>query len=65
MTLHVSGLRILGLRKSGRGDWIRTNDLSVPNRALYQAEPRPEMKPYDSRAFVLLSKESVDNSLVF
>src|SRR5688572_28992971 len=25
----------------GRGDWIRTSDLSVPNRALYQAEPRP------------------------
>ena len=28
--------------RSGRGDWIRTSDLSVPNRALYQAEPRPE-----------------------
>src|SRR5262245_37573712 len=28
-------------RKDGRGDWIRTSDLSVPNRALYQAEPRP------------------------
>ena len=27
--------------ENGRGDWIRTNDLSVPNRALYQAEPRP------------------------
>src|SRR5688572_24018401 len=26
----------------GRGDWIRTSGLSVPNRALYQAEPRPE-----------------------
>jgi hypothetical protein len=25
----------------GRGDWIRTSGLSVPNRALYQAEPRP------------------------
>jgi hypothetical protein len=29
-------------RKGGRGDWIRTSGLSVPNRALYQAEPRPE-----------------------
>jgi hypothetical protein len=28
----------------GRGDWIRTSDLSVPNRALYQAEPRPDGK---------------------
>jgi hypothetical protein len=26
---------------NGRGDWIRTSGLSVPNRALYQAEPRP------------------------
>ena len=24
-----------------RGERIRTSDLSVPNRALYQAEPRP------------------------
>jgi hypothetical protein len=31
--------------KSGRGDWIRTSDLSVPNRALYQAEPRPDERP--------------------
>ena len=30
-----------GEGKDGRGDWIRTSDLSVPNRALYQAEPRP------------------------
>src|SRR6266850_662365 len=29
---------------SGRGERIRTSDLSVPNRALYQAEPRPELK---------------------
>ena len=27
----------------GRGERIRTSDLTVPNRALYQAEPRPEM----------------------
>jgi hypothetical protein len=26
-----------------RGERIRTSDLSVPNRALYQAEPRPEV----------------------
>ncbi len=26
---------------SGRGDWIRTNDLVVPNDALYQAELHP------------------------
>ena len=26
----------------GRGEKIRTSDLSVPNRALYQAEPRPD-----------------------
>ena len=27
---------------NNRGERIRTSDLSVPNRALYQAEPRPE-----------------------
>ena len=26
----------------GRGVWIRTTDPSVPNRVLYQAEPRPD-----------------------
>ena len=26
----------------GRGEWIRTTDPSVPNRVLYQAEPRPD-----------------------
>ena len=26
----------------GRGERIRTSDLSVPNAALYQAEPRPD-----------------------
>ena len=30
------------LRKSGRGERIRTSDPSVPNRVLYQAEPRPD-----------------------
>jgi putative FmdB family regulatory protein len=28
--------------KGGRGDWIRTSDPSVPNRVLYQTEPRPD-----------------------
>ena len=32
----------------GRGERIRTSDLSVPNRALYQAEPRPELTALDS-----------------
>ena len=34
----------------GRGDWIRTSDLFVPNEARYQAAPRPDwrrsMAPY-------------------
>ena len=29
-------------RINGRGEWIRTTGLLVPNQALYQAEPRPE-----------------------
>ena len=29
--------------RSNRGDWIRTSDLPVPNRALYQAEPRHDI----------------------
>ena len=32
----------LSLNIFGRGDWIRTNDLSVPNRAHYQAVLRPD-----------------------
>src|SRR5215217_4500031 len=28
--------------KVGRGERIRTSDPSVPNRVLYQAEPRPD-----------------------
>ena len=32
----------LFLNVFGRGEWIRTTDLTVPNRALYQAEPRPD-----------------------
>jgi hypothetical protein len=42
--LLVPDCKFIAKRKAkvGRGDWIRTSDLSVPNRALYQAEPRPE-----------------------
>ena len=35
--------------KSGRGERIRTSDLSVPNRAHYQAVLRPEF--YDNSRF--------------
>src|SRR2546429_6247823 len=35
--------------KSGRGERIRTSDLSVPNRAHYQAVLRPEF--YDTSRF--------------
>ncbi len=31
-------------RDFGRGERIRTSGLLVPNQALYQAEPRPDMK---------------------
>ena len=31
---------------SSRGDVIRTHDLCVPNAALYQAEPRPDINLY-------------------
>ncbi len=33
---------ITGLLIFGRGERIRTSDPSVPNRVLYQAEPRPD-----------------------
>ena len=32
----------MDLIKNGRGDWIRTSDISLPKRALYRAEPRPD-----------------------
>ena len=32
----------------GRDDWIRTSDFCVPNAALYQAEPRPDLLSEDS-----------------
>jgi L-seryl-tRNA(Ser) seleniumtransferase len=33
----------------GRGEWIRTTGLLVPNQALYQAEPRPELYQCSAR----------------
>ena len=38
-------------RKGGRGGRIRTGDPSVPNRVLYQAEPRPDSR--NSKTFAL------------
>ena len=32
------------MEEFGRGEWIRTTGLLVPNQALYQAEPRPDEK---------------------
>ena len=32
------------MQELGRDDWIRTSDLCVPNAALYQAEPHPELE---------------------
>ena len=37
----VRGISPLGA-EAGRGDWIRTSDLFVPNEARYQAAPRPD-----------------------
>ena len=33
-------------RANGRGDWIRTSDLFVPNEARYQTAPRPDGRQY-------------------
>jgi hypothetical protein len=38
------------LERNGRGEWIRTTDPSVPNRVLYQAEPRPDTSVNDDRS---------------
>ncbi len=35
--------RVFRDENTSRGDWIRTSDLYVPNVALYQAEPRPDI----------------------
>ena len=39
----TAGQSVTGGLWVGRGEWIRTTDLSDPNAALYQAEPRPAM----------------------
>jgi hypothetical protein len=36
------------LMNFGRGERIRTSDPSVPNRVLYQAEPRPDKREQSS-----------------
>ena len=46
----------------GRGDWIRTSDLSVPNRALYQAEPRPEKEVPGARTRASRRPKTVANA---
>ena len=45
-------------RKIGRGERIRTSDPSVPNRVLYQAEPRPD------RANAYLNPDATVNATV-
>jgi hypothetical protein len=42
ITFNHFSVTIDGNDINGRGERIRTSDLSVPNRALYQAEPRPD-----------------------
>ena len=46
-TAAIIGSRIFGL--FGRGERIRTSDLSVPNRAHYQAVLRPDVSPDEIR----------------
>ena len=41
-TDHGGQLRAILRKNCGRGERIRTSDPSVPNRVLYQAEPRPD-----------------------
>ena len=44
------------LKNPGRGERIRTSDLSVPNRAHYQAVLRPELSWQELNAVGLHSK---------
>ena len=37
------------LQSCSRGERIRTSGLSVPNRALYQTEPRPEYRSFNQQ----------------
>ncbi len=39
--LILLGLRIQSRCRAGRGERIRTSDLTVPNRTRYQTAPRP------------------------
>ena len=41
---------------NGRGERIRTSDLTVPNRALYQAEPRPVQQVFECKVPSCLSQ---------
>jgi hypothetical protein len=41
-------------RCDGRGDWIRTSDLPVPNRTLHQAEPHPDMLRLDGFSHLMI-----------
>src|SRR6187402_175638 len=66
---------LIRVEKSCRGDRIRTCDLSVPNRALYQAELRPGTAPkqpgkssppfYPSASTMILSPAVNDRDDVF
>src|SRR5215204_4971561 len=54
---QASGLFV---RNFGRGERIRTSDLSVPNRALYQAEPRPDIAFANSKMRLKERKPKAD-----
>ena len=41
--LLVKTIPFVAREEIGRGERIRTSGLLVPNQALYQAEPRPEL----------------------
>ena len=45
------GLQVI----DGRGERIRTSDLSVPNRAHYQAVLRPELQTAERQKSILLA----------
>ena len=49
---RAAGVSPTALHLRGRVDWIRTSDLSVPNRALYQAEPQPVAGEYSLADFL-------------
>src|SRR5262249_21262085 len=55
VTHHPRNLKT-SLTDNGRGERIRTSDLSVPNRALYQTEPRP-----DKTCTIVMAKSRIVN----